>query len=104
MPCVGFEPMIPASERAKTVHALDRAATAISSFSVYHLHIIPPFDVTYCVCKCTHTINVQVAGSPRIAFLELLVYVVFLSYLFLSLLRLDALFYLLLLSYCVAPP
>jgi hypothetical protein len=22
--CVGFEPMIPASERAKTVHALDR--------------------------------------------------------------------------------
>jgi hypothetical protein len=27
MPSVGFEPMIPASERAKTVHALDRAAT-----------------------------------------------------------------------------
>jgi hypothetical protein len=27
MPRVGFEPMIPASERAKTVHALDRAAT-----------------------------------------------------------------------------
>jgi hypothetical protein len=27
MPCVGFEPTIPASERAKTVHALDRAAT-----------------------------------------------------------------------------
>jgi hypothetical protein len=26
-PWVGFEPMIPASERAKTVHALDRAAT-----------------------------------------------------------------------------
>jgi hypothetical protein len=25
--CVGFEPTIPASERAKTVHALDRAAT-----------------------------------------------------------------------------
>jgi hypothetical protein len=27
MPFVGFEPMIPASERAKTVHALDRSAT-----------------------------------------------------------------------------
>jgi hypothetical protein len=27
MPCVGFEPTIPASELAKTVHALDRAAT-----------------------------------------------------------------------------
>jgi hypothetical protein len=27
MPCVGFEPTIPASERARTVHALDRAAT-----------------------------------------------------------------------------
>jgi hypothetical protein len=27
VPCVGFEPMIPASERAKTVHALDRSAT-----------------------------------------------------------------------------
>jgi hypothetical protein len=27
MPCVGFEPTIPVSERAKTVHALDRSAT-----------------------------------------------------------------------------
>jgi hypothetical protein len=27
MSYVGFEPTIPASERAKTVHALDRAAT-----------------------------------------------------------------------------
>jgi hypothetical protein len=27
MPYVGFEPTIPASERAKTVHALDRSAT-----------------------------------------------------------------------------
>jgi hypothetical protein len=29
MPCVEFEPTIRASERAKTVHALDRAATVI---------------------------------------------------------------------------
>jgi hypothetical protein len=27
MPWVGFEPTVPASERAKTVHALDRSAT-----------------------------------------------------------------------------
>jgi hypothetical protein len=27
MPCVGFEPMILASEQAKTVHALGRSAT-----------------------------------------------------------------------------
>jgi hypothetical protein len=27
MPCVGFEPMVPTSERSKTVHALDRSAT-----------------------------------------------------------------------------
>jgi hypothetical protein len=31
MPRVGFEPMIPVFERAKTVHALDRAATVIGS-------------------------------------------------------------------------
>jgi hypothetical protein len=30
MPEVGFEPTITASERAKTVHALDRSATVIS--------------------------------------------------------------------------
>jgi hypothetical protein len=29
MPLVGFEPIIPAFERAKTVHASDRAATVI---------------------------------------------------------------------------
>jgi hypothetical protein len=27
MPLVGFEPTIPASEKAKTVHALDRSTT-----------------------------------------------------------------------------
>jgi hypothetical protein len=31
MPLVGFEPMILVFERAKTVHALDRAATVIDS-------------------------------------------------------------------------
>jgi hypothetical protein len=31
MPQVGFEPTIPAFQRMKTVHALDRAATVIGS-------------------------------------------------------------------------
>jgi hypothetical protein len=31
MPPVAFEPTIPVSERVKTVHALDRAATVIGS-------------------------------------------------------------------------
>jgi hypothetical protein len=34
MPEVGFEPMIPVFERAKTVHALDCAATVIGI--IYH--------------------------------------------------------------------
>jgi hypothetical protein len=33
MPRVGFEPTIPAFERAKTVHALDSTATVIGSNS-----------------------------------------------------------------------
>jgi hypothetical protein len=34
MPSVGFEPMIPASERAKTVHALDLSATVTGTTDV----------------------------------------------------------------------
>jgi hypothetical protein len=32
MPWLGFEPTIPVFERAKTVHALDRAATVIGKY------------------------------------------------------------------------
>jgi hypothetical protein len=35
MPCVGFELTIPASERPKTVHALDRSATVTGSREDY---------------------------------------------------------------------
>jgi hypothetical protein len=34
MPRVGFEPTVPGFERAKMVHALDRAATAIGGGTV----------------------------------------------------------------------
>jgi hypothetical protein len=39
MPWVEFEPMIPAFERAKTVHALDRAATVrgLQSWLCYNI-------------------------------------------------------------------
>jgi hypothetical protein len=35
MPWLGFEPTIPASERAKTVHVLDRSATGTSETEVF---------------------------------------------------------------------
>jgi hypothetical protein len=35
MPCLEFEPTIPAFEPAKTVHALDRSATVTGSDDVY---------------------------------------------------------------------
>jgi hypothetical protein len=35
MPCVGFEPTIPASEREKTVNALERSATVTGNASRY---------------------------------------------------------------------
>jgi hypothetical protein len=48
---VGFEPTIPAFERAKTVHALDRAATVIgfdlSSIRFFLLYI-RIFGVIFC--------------------------------------------------------
>jgi hypothetical protein len=40
VPCVGFEPMISASERAKTVHALDRSATVTGWVTNYSVNII----------------------------------------------------------------
>jgi hypothetical protein len=39
MPRVGFEPTIPAFERAKTVHALDRAVTMIGMRTLVHKFI-----------------------------------------------------------------
>jgi hypothetical protein len=36
MPRVGLEPTIPVSERAKTVHALDRAATVIGLIALQY--------------------------------------------------------------------
>jgi hypothetical protein len=45
MPQVGFEPTIPVFERAKTVHALDRAATMIGFIAYAHRQIILEWSV-----------------------------------------------------------
>jgi hypothetical protein len=43
MPKMGFEPTITASERAKTVHALDRSAT-VAGPTLFRRHIFKPDD------------------------------------------------------------
>jgi hypothetical protein len=40
MPRVGFEPLIPVFERAKTVHALDRAATVTGVLVIISTNLI----------------------------------------------------------------
>jgi hypothetical protein len=44
IPCVGFEPTIPASERTKTLHALDRSATVtgIRDFTAFNYTLGTP--------------------------------------------------------------
>jgi hypothetical protein len=39
MPLAGFEPTIPVFKRAKTFHALDRAATVTGMYHVYSVSI-----------------------------------------------------------------
>jgi hypothetical protein len=46
MPQVGFEPTIPAFERAKTVHALDFMATVIA-YSVYGIEYMHSSPICY---------------------------------------------------------
>jgi hypothetical protein len=53
MPGMGFEPTIPTSERVKTVHALDRAATVIDKFGYTRIYTyiffrkVPAQSMTY---------------------------------------------------------
>jgi hypothetical protein len=71
MPRVGFEPTIPVFERAKTVHALERAATGSGSFSqlpsvkivgvIFLLYPINCYNFTRIRC-CDHLYGVQPAG------------------------------------------
>jgi hypothetical protein len=45
MPWVGFEPTIPAFERAKTVHVLDRAANVIGISVLYKSKFVPVLNL-----------------------------------------------------------
>jgi hypothetical protein len=60
---VGFEPTIPVFERAKTVHALDHAATVIG-FEMYY----QPLEGTGCVYQLTlhENVNGPVVKKPYI--------------------------------------
>jgi hypothetical protein len=47
MPCVGFEPTIPASERAKTLHALDRSATVTGKKNTSYRSLMKKFRICW---------------------------------------------------------
>jgi hypothetical protein len=50
MPCVGFQPTITASERAKTVHALDRSATVTGQIQYYKMISVTNVSDVKCFC------------------------------------------------------
>jgi hypothetical protein len=47
MPLMGFEPTISPFDRAKTVHALDRAAAVIGAWLICHAENTVPWSVIY---------------------------------------------------------
>jgi hypothetical protein len=53
---VGFEPIIPAFERAKTVHALDRAATVIDNFTYTKYTNFSKIALLKLPCRNNHSI------------------------------------------------
>jgi hypothetical protein len=55
---MGFEYTIPVFELAKTVHALDRAATVICKYNLYHI-IFPQFG------NCTVDLILLMRGGQR---------------------------------------
>jgi hypothetical protein len=71
MPWVGFEPTIPASEWAKIVHALDRAAT-VSSRIIYQFYIISDMDIvvmseiTIKIINQTGLSEIYISSTPTV--------------------------------------
>jgi uncharacterized protein YaaN involved in tellurite resistance len=58
MPLMGFEPTISVLERAKTVHALDRAATVLS---IMQKHGAKKKCIENCIMKY-HSVDTEVDG------------------------------------------
>jgi hypothetical protein len=56
MPQVGFEPTIPVFKRAKTLHALDRAATVIGALYIY---IYTCYKYEHVLCKQKHHLRIN---------------------------------------------
>jgi hypothetical protein len=62
MPLAGFEPPIPVFKRAKTFHALDRAATLTGNYTTYDTYFgmwkdmegVVIFEVAGCSYYCFH--------------------------------------------------
>jgi hypothetical protein len=75
MPQVGFEPKIPVFERAKTVDALDRAATVIGRFHTTRIttnnninslnHCYKHYVLRYCVTLWTGVVVKLYAAAIR---------------------------------------
>jgi hypothetical protein len=70
MPWVGFEPTIPVFERAKTVHALDRAATVIGPllffFFILYLPIYNLLDRNKVISKCGICLCLEGGNYPAV--------------------------------------
>jgi hypothetical protein len=69
MPRKGFEPTIPAFERAKTLHALDRAATVIGRLVTkcinFKLKMSPLSLLQVFQCESPHRITIlQKTNAP----------------------------------------
>jgi hypothetical protein len=63
---MGFEPTIPASERAKTVHALDRAATVTGYVKIQiYIYIYAYETVSYAVLYAKPFIHVTVHNAAE---------------------------------------
>jgi hypothetical protein len=88
MSCVGFKPTIPASERAKTVHASDRSATVTGRFGYSSIETNQSSDwrsAKYCQKEQWYTDiyperekydesqfhNMPLLGTPRESVLEI---------------------------------
>jgi hypothetical protein len=68
MPPVGFEPTIPAFERVKTVHALDRAATVTGKHYYLYTYNISEYDAFFGIDYGTHF-----PRNPSVTVMKLLV-------------------------------
>jgi hypothetical protein len=70
MPCVRFKPTIPASERAKRVHALDRSATVTGGTVLYHFDIARTTGVQFQIPTFIFATSSRSAVGPTRPFIQ----------------------------------